>query len=217
MPSTATAGVRAGGFISIDREWEGETAFLICGGPSVASQDIDALRGPTRRIMVVNSSVYLVPWADFLFFGDERWEVENRSAVKTFPGRVLSSSYGNVHCSYIDFLRRPKPSETPAGLSPDPSEAWLRHTSVRGAINVLCHLGVSTIVTLGLDGGPDAAGRIHHHTPHPRGMNKDIWTLQRDEFAGVAPALTARGVTLLNASPGSKIPFWPIVNLETCL
>lgn len=195
----------------IDREWDGKTAFLVCGGPSVASQNIEALRG--HRVVVVNSSIYTAPWADILFFGDERWEIENRAAVKAFPGLVVSSSYGNVHCSYIKFLRRPKPSETPAGLSFDPSEAWLRHTSVRGAINVLCHLGVKTIITLGLDGGPDASGKTHHHAPHPWGMNKDIWDLQRVELAGVALALEQRGVTLLNASPGSKIPFWPIVSL----
>ncbi len=216
--STATAGplVHPGpGGLSIAREWEGETAFLICGGPSAASQPIDALRG--RRVMVVNSSVYRVPWADILFFGDERWEMNNREAVKAFLGRVLSSSYGNVDCPYIEFLRRPKPSDTPAGLSSDPSEAWLRHTSVRGAINVLCHLGVKTIVTIGLDGGPDASGKTHHHAPHPWGLNRDIWNLQREELSHVAPALEARGVNLLNASPGSRIPFWrmPISSSST--
>jgi hypothetical protein len=212
MQVASTAGLRPGGFISIEREWEGETAFLVCGGPSFASVDAELLRG--RRVMVVNSSLYRIPWADFLFFGDERWELENRSAVKSFGGRVLSSSYGSVHCPYIGFLRRPRPAETPHGLSSDPLEAWLRHTSVRGAINVLCHLGVSRIVALGLDGGPDATGKTHHHTPHPWGMNRNIWDLQREELSHVAPALQARGIELLNASPGSKIPFWPIVNPE---
>lgn len=212
MLSPDTAGARAGGFLTITPDWAGETAFLICGGPSVKLADLETLRG--RRVMVVNSSCYRVPWADILFFGDERWELENRAAVKAFRGRVISASHGDVHCSYIDFLRRPTPGNTPVGLSADPGSVWLRHSSVRGAINVLGHLGVSTIVTLGLDGGPDATGQTHHHAPHPWGLNKDIWTLQREELAHVAPALAARGVTLLNASPGSKIPFWPIVRLE---
>lgn len=211
----ATAGVRAGGFTSIAPDWRSEAAFLVCGGPSFAAVDVELLQG--RRVMVVNSSVYRVPFADILFFGDERWELENRQAVKAFGGRVLSSSYGSVHCPYIEFLRRPRPSDVPPGLSSDPGAAWLRHTSVRGAINVLCHLGVKRIVTLGLDGGPDAAGRTHHHAPHPWGLNRDIWDLQRDELAGVAPALASRGVELLNASPGSKIPFWPIVAPENVL
>lgn len=213
--STATAGPRPGGFISIAPEWHGETAFLICGGSSVKLADMEMLRD--RRVVVVNSSVYRVPWADILFFGDERWELENRHAVKAFRGRVISASYGDVHCSYIQFLRRPRPADTPAGLAGDPASVWLRHTSVRGAINLLCHLGVKRIVTLGLDGGPDAAGQTHHHAPHPWALNKDIWALQRDELAGVVAPLRERGVEMINASPGSAIPFWPIVRLEDVL
>jgi hypothetical protein len=111
-----------------------------------------ALRG--RRVVVVNSSLYRVPFADILFFGDERWELNNREAVKAFRGRVISSSWAaciapmSISCAGLAV-------SDPPGLSDDPSEAWMRHTSVRGAINVLCHLGVSRIVTLGLDGGPD--------------------------------------------------------------
>ena len=199
-----------GGFVTLGPDWAGQSAFIICGGPSVAGQDIDTLRG--RLVVVVNSSVYVAPWADILFFGDERWELKHRAAVKSFKGRVLSSSYGSVHCNYIEFLKRPKPGDCPAGLSDDPSQAWMRFTSVRGAINVLCHYGVKRIVTLGLDGGPDATGKTHHHAPHSQ--NPNIWKLQREEFAGVAPALKQRGIELLNASPGSKLPFWPIVELK---
>lgn len=213
MPSTATVGVRAGGFISIDREWEGKTAFLICGGMSVNLANLETLRG--RRVVVVNSAVYTAPWADILFFADyETWGGDHKTAVKSFEGRRISASWGSVHCEYIEFLRRPKPADVPPGLSSDPGEVFVRHTSARGAINLLCHLGVKTIVTLGLDGGPDASGKTHHHRAHSRGLNPDIWALQRPELAAVAPALAARGVKLLNASPGSKIPFWPIVNLE---
>jgi len=198
----------------LTREWQGETAFLIAGGPSVLGQNLEALRG--RRVVVVNSSVYVAPWADVLFSGDERWEINHRSTVKAFKGRVLSATWGSVpyQCRYIEFLRKPKPGEVPAGLSSDPSEVFFKNTSVRGAINVLCHLGVSRIVTLGLDGGPDATGKTHHHAPHKWGRNPDGWRLQRDELEGVAVAIKDRGVELLNASPGSKLSFWPIVELK---
>lgn len=215
MLAPNTAGRRPGGFISIAREWEGEDAFLVCGGPSFASVDVELLR--SRRVIAVNSSVHSVPFADILFFADERWEINNRAAVKAFKGRAVSASYGDVHCDYISFLRRPRPSETPAGLSMDPTQVYLRHTSVRGAINLLCHLGVRRIVTLGLDGGPDPNGRAHHHQPHPWGPVAGIWDRQREELAGIVAPLRMRGVELLNASPGSRIPFWPIVELDDVL
>ncbi len=83
------AGARADGFWTVTPEWQGETAFLICGGPSVLDQNIDLLRG--RKVMVVNSSCYRIPWADILFFGDERWGREYSEAVDAFRGRVVSA------------------------------------------------------------------------------------------------------------------------------
>jgi hypothetical protein len=201
---------RPGGFITMSREWEGEDAFLICGGASFKSVDVELLRG--RRTVVINSSVYAVPFAKILFFADERWELNNRAAVKAFEGRVISASYGDVHCDYISFLRRPTPSKTPAGLSSDPGEVYLRHTSARGAINMLCHMGVRRIVTLGLDGGGAS-----HHMPHPWGPVPGVFDRQIQELGGVVEPLRARGIELINASPGSRIPFWPIVKLEDVL
>ena len=207
MSSNTAGPSRPGGYVSLQPDWKDQTAFVICGGLSVKQANLESLRG--RRVAAVNRSFRNVPWADILFYGDERFELEHRAEIKAFKGRVLSSTYGSQHCSYVEFLRRPRPSDCPAGLSSDTSEAWMRHTSVRGLINALCHLGVAKIVTVGLDG--DGA---HHHEPYPWGQNSENWARQREELSHVAPALKARGIELLNASPGSKIPFWPIVNLK---
>ena len=71
-------------FWSVPREWPRQTAFIVCGGPSVLGQNLELLRG--RNVIVINSSVYAVPWADYLYFGDWRWwnEDENRAAVARF-------------------------------------------------------------------------------------------------------------------------------------
>jgi hypothetical protein len=79
-------------FWSVPREWPGETAFIIAGGPSVLGQDLELLRD--RRVIAINSSVYKVPWADILYFGDWRWwhEPENAAAVENFRGRAVTVS-----------------------------------------------------------------------------------------------------------------------------
>jgi len=68
--------------------WPSETVFVVCGGPSVETQNLELLRG--RRVVVINSSCYAVPWADLLFFGDSRWFRENRTAVANFGGMVVT-------------------------------------------------------------------------------------------------------------------------------
>src|SRR6266404_2056010 len=108
------AGARADGFWTVTPEWQGETAFLICGGPSVLDQNIDLLRG--RKVMVVNSSCYRIPWADILFFGDERWGREYSEAVDAFRGRVVSVRETPLKHEKISYLYRPnKPSTLPQG------------------------------------------------------------------------------------------------------
>src|SRR5215831_6985912 len=79
-------------FHRIEAEWATETAFIIAGGPSVLNYDLEMLRG--RNVIVINSSIHAVPWANFLYFGDWRWwnEPENRAAVECFPGRVITTS-----------------------------------------------------------------------------------------------------------------------------
>ena len=132
---------------TVPREWPGETAFIVGGGPSVLGQNLEALRG--RRVIVINSSVYAVPWADICYFGDWRWWNENRAAVASFAGRVVTTS-------------RMVERQESAGLPQDQSAgARARHdslmqkwTSLTAATNLAAHLvgPGGTIVWLGADG-----------------------------------------------------------------
>ena len=77
---------------SATQEWPQEMVCIVCGGPSVLGQDLEQLRG--RRVIVINSSVHAMPWADILYFADFRWycEPKNRAAVESFAGRVITTS-----------------------------------------------------------------------------------------------------------------------------
>jgi len=84
-------------FWTVPRLWPGETVFIIGGGPSVRGQNIEALRG--RRVIAINSSYLVAPWADYLIFADERWWAGdhrlpggNRSDVLAkFKGEIVSA------------------------------------------------------------------------------------------------------------------------------
>lgn len=71
--------------------FKGETVFCVASGPSLTPAIAEKLKG--RRIIAVNSSVYMVPWADVLLFTDAGWfeavydkKPENRR-VDMFCGR----------------------------------------------------------------------------------------------------------------------------------
>ena len=202
-------------FWSVPCEWPGETAFIIGGGPSVLGQDLEALRG--RRVIVINSSVYAVPWAALLYFGDWRWwnEPENRAAVASFGGRVVTVSQ-MVRDQKVLICRTARPP----GLELQQDSLMQKNTSLTAATNLAAHLigPGGTIVWLGADGKVAADGRTHHHKPHRFPHRRDCYDKQYAELVTIVPSLQALKISLFNASPGTAwIDLAPVVRLEAML
>lgn len=202
-------------FWMVPHEWPGECCYIVAGGPSVADIDLEQLRG--RRVIVINSSVYAVPWADILYFGDWRWwaERENKAAAASFGGRVVTTSR-LVNDPKILVCRK----TNPPGLSQSRDSLTQKWTSLTAATNLAAHLvgRGGTIVWLGADGKPAADGRVWHHRPHRWGPKPERYDRHRADIATMAGPLQQMGVTLLNASPGSAYAdLWPVVDLQDVL
>lgn len=196
-------------------EWPGECVFIIGGGPSVLSQDLNALRG--RRVIVINSSVYAAPWADFLFFGDWRWwnEEENKAAVDSFDGRVVTTTRLVRGDPKVLVCRK----TNPPGLAKARDSLVQKWTSLTAATNLAAHLvgRGGTIVWLGAD-GKVAADRTHHHKPHRWPHKPGAYDKQHADLVTILPSLKALGIAAYNASPGTAwTDLLPQVELEDVL
>lgn len=205
----------------VPRDWEGETVFIIGGGPSVADVDLTVLR--ERRVLVVNSSYAAALAAglapELLVFGDSDWWAEHcAKLLASFAGRIVTAA--DVNHPRVLRLRNSRPDRTgsrpplaPLRLSDDPAAVPLRRTSMVAALNIAWLGGACAIVTLGLDGR--AAGmRTHHHAPHRKPVVKGCWDVQgRYDLAPIVADLGARGCAVLNASPGSVHTFAPVMTL----
>jgi hypothetical protein len=203
-------------FWPVPREWEKECCFIIGGGPSVLGVDLEALRG--RRVIVINSSVYAVPWADFLYFGDWRWwhEPDNRAAVASFRGRVVTVSRMCSEDKKVLMCRATKPP----GLAHERDSLVQKWTSLTAATNLAAHLvgPGGTIVWLGADGKSAADGRAWHHKPHRWPLKAERYDRHRADLASMVEPLRTMGITLWNASPGSAYAdLWPVISLQDVL
>lgn len=216
LSATVTAGPRPGvATWSVPREWESERAFIIAGGPSAGHVDLERLRG--RKVIVTNSSCIRAPWADYLVFGDIRWHRVNRAAVDHFEGRIVA-----VHAIPDDprvkrLVNTMTDTRFPPRLSHDPTHLALRWTVLASALNLAFLLGSRDIVLLGADGQVGRHGESHHHAPHPWELRAGCFDRQREDLSSIAAELADAGATVRNASPGSALPFWPIVDLEDVL
>jgi hypothetical protein len=202
-------------FWPVPREWEGETAFIVGGGPSVLDVDLNVLRG--RKVIVINSSVRAVPWADFLYFGDWRWynEPENQAAVASFAGRVVTVSR-MVSDKKVLICRK----TNPPAFGRERDSLMMKWTSLTAATNLAAHLigPGGTIIWLGADGKAAADGREWHHKPHRWPPKAARYDRHRADLATMVEPLRTMGITLWNASPGSSYAdLWPVVSLQDVL
>ncbi|MBZ9705379.1 methyltransferase domain-containing protein [Mesorhizobium sp. ESP7-2] len=197
---------------TIAREWEGETAFVLAGGASVAKLDLSPLKG--RRVIAVNSAVLAWPDADILFFADERWWSDPANGwaadIGAFAGRVVTTSgkgpQGIIRLMKIDPAK---------GIADQPSQLALARSSVTGAINLAVHLGCRRVVLLGVDGKNCGDGSRHHHgADYPWPFIKGSFDLHAAEFRAVAPSIARCGVEVINANPDSAIDVWPKQSFE---
>lgn len=241
---------------TIAAEWVGKTCFIVAGGPSAADAGVarlapDAAAPRTsigsaadgkRKVIAINSSYVIAPFADILFFADERWwrgepdrgivGHRDRKEFQAFAAGVslrpigrpeaippmaplLVTTSPHVHDDRVLRLRR----GPPPGLAEDRSTVTLCWTSVTAAINIAVHLGVVRIVLIGVDGGPGPAPdcRTHHHEPHPWPARTENWGKQAADLVSLAGPLATRGIIVLNACPDSAIFCWPRMTLTDAL
>ena len=195
----------------VTREWPAATVFIVAGGPSVSALDLTPLRD--RHVIAINSSWEAIPSAAFLFFADYRWWLQNGERTQAFAGRIVTTTK-SCEDKRVLHLAKIKP---PPSLATTPDALVLQRTSLQGAINLAYHLGAARLVLIGADMGRAADGRTHHHRPHPWSCRSDCWDRQMEQLRKVAPELERLGVEVLNASPASRIDWWPKVELVDCL
>lgn len=196
----------------VPREWEGETAFVVAGGPSVADQNTDALQ--SRKVIAINSSIYRVPFAQFLFFGDARFGRDQRRHFHNIPCRVVTCSQA-IQWPGLLILGKTSADTTP--LATDSRYVTMGGTSTHAAMNFAFHLGVKRIVLLGVDMQRGDDGRTHHHAPHRWPVREGCWDRQMKTLRRIAKPLDEHGVEVINTSLNSLVDWWPRMPLEETL
>lgn len=194
-------------------EWVGETCFIIGCGPSLIGFNARQLIG-RGRIIAINDSFELVPFADVLYFCDLRWWQTRRQRVHDiFQGRKIITLENDI--SGVLNLK----NTGATGLETDP--AGLRHGSNSGyqAINLAYHYGATRIILLGYD--MKVSGEKLHWNDRSDGQNAAGFqrTLNNmvTNFRHLKEPLAQAGVEVINCNPGSALRVWPCLPLSKVL
>jgi hypothetical protein len=192
----------------INPTWKGETVYILGGGPSLASVDLDQLRD--ERVIVINRSFRLALWADILYFSDRGWWLrDGAEAERRFMGELVT-------ISDIDHPRVRRLHNTGlTGLERDTTGLRNGTNSGYAAINLAYHLGAARIVLLGYD-MRTVDGRTHAHGGYgveAAVVSHVLSSRMLPYFDGLVDPLARAGVEVLNATEGSELKCWPIVEL----
>lgn len=199
--------------------WKGKTAFCLASGPSLTQAVADEVRG--RHTIAVNSSCSLAPWAEVLYFTDSSWYEQRRQIVADWPRLVVSMS-PTAKRELPDKVRRVKglgdPGFQPVRFPPPGSDVILQgRSSGHTAISLAVALGACRVVMLGYDMRV-VDGKEHCHAEYSG--ERDLRQYANDfvpAFAGWNDIAIAAGVEILNATPGSAVTEFPMVDLDEVL
>jgi len=197
--------------------WQGETVYLIGGGPSLKGFDLTRLQGKTT--VAVNDAVLHAPWATALFSLDRKWMLERRAAIESFTGEKYLAvaedfNFDNAIPGVTYLLR----CRNLRGLSTSPGRIYMGGgNSGYGAFNLAFLKRASRIILLGYD--YCQAGQ-HWFPGYPWQRKNGSGQMYRhwaEQFDWCREQLRWAEVEVLNVSPISLIKTFQKVGLEEVL
>jgi hypothetical protein len=193
--------------------WPDNTCYILGGGPSLKSLDINRLQG--KRIIAVNQAYKLASWIPVMFFGDCRWLLANRKALLHFPGLKITTC--EQHCKEpgIKVIKR---RNNPPGISYDAGCVVWNLSSGACAINLAVLFGVKRIVLLGFDMRiVDNEHNWHSDYQRKKNSKHNPYSRFMRTFPAIADGLSKKHIECVNATPDSALNTFPHVKLEEVL
>ena len=202
-------------FWRIPQIWDGDTCFIIGGGPSLKYFDIERIRGK-GRIIAVNCAYGLGNWFDAMFYGDFHWLRQYGIGLTKFGGLKATAGVDRLADKWVNALdiKVTQKDFTTAGLSKNPDVLNWNQSSGACAINLATLLGAGKIILLGFD-MQRIGGRANYHDNYdPHAPAFDAFYIFIPPFTAIAADLREMNIECLNASPGSALKAFPIIDPE---
>ncbi|MCB1567830.1 MAG: hypothetical protein KDI69_03295 [Xanthomonadales bacterium] len=193
-------------------DWHGEIVVVAASGLSLDQSDLELVRG-RARLIVINSSWKMAPWADALYGCDEHWWRKKGPTPEQFAG--------------LRFIgMREFPGCVSCGVAS--GEGFMRWCGERlgsgwnsgfQALNLAAVSGARRVVLTGYD-LQRTDEQSHWHGDHGDGLNNpSARTLEgfRQWIDQAAPDLEAHGVEVVNATRNTALRAYWRASMETAL
>lgn len=179
------------------REWEGQDAFLIGGGPSLAGFDFSLLEG--LNVIGCNDAFHLGPSVvKICVFGDGQWWHKNKWKLEKFQGRIVTNSPTVKDFKIPNVLQMERQRD---GIGTGSSLGWNFSTGAM-AINLAISLGASRVFLLGYDLS-NKGTKSHWHEHNSKPIENYSFSRFLQGFGKVKSCLP-EGVEVFNITDGTS-------------
>lgn len=202
---------------SVPRDWVGETAAVLASGPSMSREVAAAVRGRCRVIAVNSEGLLSAPWAEVLYAADHPWWQNNPAALKFAGLKVTIRPPGGGHGFDSPEVLELK-NGGPAGFDDRPTHLRTGGNSGFQAMHLAAHFGARRILLCGFDMHAPERGPAHWFGEHAwRRGRKSPYAMFVTRMTQSAPEFAARGIEVLNCTPGSALKCFPFLPLSEAL
>lgn len=198
-------------------EWLGRTVVVIASGPSLSHDQLaTVLRAQVAGrclSIAVNNVFERAPWADVFYAGDFMFfKVHHQRMHPVCGGRVWTQDraaaerYRGVH--HVKGANKP-------GLSTQ--RVNLNGNSGAQAVNLAVLWGAKRIVLVGFD-MREVDGKAHFFGQHQKPLvQRQLFGEWISKFGVIARDAKTMGIEIVNATPGSAMECFPMVDLGEVL
>lgn len=190
--------------------WSGRTVAVLASGQSMSQAVADAVHAAGIPAIVINETFRLAPWADMLYGADGAWWKVRQDEALHFRGLKVTA---HEACIYPQVMLLNDTGT--AGFDPDPGSIRTGGNGGYAGIHIAAQGRAARILACGFDMRPG-----HWHGDHPEPLrNAEEVTYRKwiGRFGLLARELAQRHVDVLNCTPGSALPCFPIVGLEDAI
>jgi hypothetical protein len=219
----------------VPKLWEGSTAIIIGGGPSMLKQFNvpdsiiqDVYAGKIQpsayspyleqihksHVIAVNVAYKIGTWIDVVFFGDPSTWQEDKANLVQFKGLRVTCAKELDNDTRLKWLQRDPRKRH--GISTNPEMVSWNNNSGAAAINLAVHMGAKRIILLGFDMKLDKEKNQHWHKFYST-SEKQIASAFRRHLTGfreIKQDADQLGIEIINANPDSAITQFPRMNFK---
>lgn len=218
-PSAELPPILTDGWV-VEPEWLGKTVLCLGSGPSLTEADVVYAMARVDHTVAINTTGRIAPDADLLYYCDTKWWRWHGDEpwVHAFQARgaiVKGSLHDKERNTGIGI--RNIALTTPSGFEDSPDRLAHGRNSGYAVVHLMAHLWAKRIILLGYDMGYKASKDSHWHGSHPTAQKPSVYSVMLKEWPTIVEPLKARGIEVINCTPGSALQAFPRIKLRKAL